>query len=427
MVAAPLFESLVGTGGSAQAAAQAVTPPVRTAFLYVPNGVNVAKWMPTGEGKDYQLSPSLQPLKPVREHFQILTGFKHENGTAGRDGAGDHARALASFLTGARPRKTSGADIKLGVSVDQVAARAIGDATRFPSLELSCDAARSSGHCDSGYSCAYQYNLSWKSETSPVASETNPRLAFERLFGQQGQSAEDRLALEKSILDYVAEDARKLSRQLGKSDRRKLDEYFESIRSVEKRIGQAERFDAGDLQGAKAPAGIPDDYREHIRLMYDLILLAFRTDQTRIATFMLAHDGSNRRFGELDIRDGHHDLSHHKDKPETLAKIARIDQFYAEEFAGFLTRLRDTREADGSSLLDNSMILYGSGLADPNRHQHHNLPIILAGGGRGQLNPGRRVKLETETPLSNLFVTMLNKMGVEQEQFGDSTGNVQDI
>ena len=430
-IAVPAFESLVGplsgTASTAFGASAAQANPLRTAFLYVPNGVNVKEWNPQGEGKDYELSKSLKVMESVREHFQVFSGFKHENGTAGRDGAGDHARALASFLTGARPRKTAGADIRLGISVDQVAANAIGDATRFASLELSCDASRNAGNCDSGYSCAYQHNLSWKSETSPVASETNPRLAFERLFGDTHQSVEERIALQKSILDFVADDTRSLAKKLGRNDRRKLGEYLDGVRSIEKRIASAENFELPDVTGVPVPSGIPASYREHIRLMYDILVLAFKTDQTRVATFMLAHDGSNRRFQELEIGEGHHELSHHKHRPEALEKIARIDRFYAEEFTGFLSKLRDTKEADGSSLLDNSMILYGRGLADPNRHDHSNLPVILAGHGRGELNPGRRVVLNEPTPLSNLFVTMLNKMGVSDEQFGDSDGRIEDV
>ena len=428
LVAVPAFESLLGpVTSTALGAAAENANPLRTAFLYVPNGVNVEKWNSTGEGKDYKLSESLQTLESVREDFQIFSGFKHENGTAGEDGAGDHARALASFLTGARPRKTAGSDIQLGISVDQVAANAIGDATRFPSVELSCDASRSSGNCDSGYSCAYQYNISWKSETSPIASETNPRLAFERLFGVGHHSAKERIALQRSILDFVADDTRNLAKKLGRNDQRKLGEYLDGVRSIEKRIAQAENFEMPDVSEVPVPRGIPDSYREHIRLMYDILLLAFKTDQTRVATFMLAHDGSNRNFRELEIHEGHHELSHHKHRPENLAKIAKIDQFYAEEFAGFLTKMRETKEVDGSSLLDNSQILYGSGLADPNRHQHHDLPIILAGRGGGQLNAGRRVVLKDQTPLSNLFVTMLNNMGITDKRFGDSNGRIDDV
>lgn len=430
VIAVPAMESLIGPGTSAAAAAEAATPPLRSAFMYVPNGVNIKKWYPEGEGKDYQLSESLQPLESVKDHFQVFHGFEHKNGTAGPDGAGDHARATASFLTGARPRKTAGADINLGISVDQVAANAIGERTRFASLELSCDTARSSGSCDSGYSCAYQYNLAWKSDKTPVAPESNPRLAFERLFGDGRLSVQERLEHQRSILDFVANDAKQLSKKLGKNDRQKLGDYLEGVRSIEKRIQDVEKFSLpkrGDLSGFDTPAGIPDSYREHIRLMYDIMLLAFKTDQTRIATFMLAHDGSNRNFKEIGVGEGHHELSHHKNREDTLEKIAKIDLFYAEEFSRFLGRMQETKEVDGSSLLENSMILYGSGLADPNRHDHSNLPIILAGHGQGRLNPGRRVVLKDEAPLSNLYVKMLNEMGVNEESFGDSNGRFDNV
>lgn len=428
LVAVPAMESLMGPVASRALASSAVpAPPLRTAFVYVPNGVNVDKWYPEGEGVDYNLSESLQSLAPMQEHFQVLGGFGHENGTAGRDGAGDHARATASFLTGARPRKTAGSDIHLGISVDQVAANAIGEKTRYASLELSCDAARSSGSCDSGYSCAYQHNLAWKSDVTPVAAEANPRLAFERLFGDGRQTVKERIAQQKSILDFVADDTRALSKKLGQGDRQKLGEYLDGVRGIEKRIAKAEQFKMPDVSNEKVPAGIPDSYREHVALMYDIMLLAFRTDQTRIATFMLAHDGSNRNFREIEVGEGHHELSHHQNKKEKLDKIARIDQFYVEEFSKFMTRMYETKEADGSSLLENSMILYGSGLRDPNRHQHHDLPLILAGHGQGKLTPGRRVVQKEETPLSNLFVSMLNIMGADEERFGDSTGRVENL
>ena len=428
LVAVPAMESLMGpVASTALASSATATPPLRTAFLYVPNGVNTEKWYPEGEGTDYNLSETLQSLAPVREHFQVLGGFAHENGTAGSDGAGDHARATASFLTGARPRKTAGSDIQLGISVDQVAANAIGDATRYASLELSCDAARSSGSCDSGYSCAYQHNLAWKSDTTPVAAEANPRLAFERLFGDGRHTVKERLEQQKSILDFIADDTRALSKKLGQGDRRKLGEYLDGVRGIEKRIEKAEQYEMPDVSNEKVPTGIPDSYREHVALMYDILLLAFRTDQTRIATFMLAHDGSNRNFKEIEIGEGHHELSHHQNNPDRLEKIARIDRFYVEEFGKFLTRMQDTKESDGSSLLENSQILYGSGLRDPNRHQHHDLPIILAGHGRGKLTPGRRVIQQDETPLSNLFVSMLNNMGVKEDSFGDSNGSVENL
>lgn len=427
-VSLPAFESLLPL---AQAA---VTPrgaaaPLRMAFLYVPNGVNVERWRPRGEGADYELSPTLQPLAELKEHLQVFTGFEHKNGWAGGDGAGDHARANASFLTGARPKKTAGSDIRLGVSVDQVAARHLAGVTRFPSLELSCDGVRKSGVCDSGYSCAYQFNLSWRSETTPVAPESNPRLVFERLFGS-GTGAErvagfrERQERQRSILDFVQEDARRLQRDLGLNDRHKLDEYLTGVRDIERRIEQAERFGPPPDPGRDVPAGIPPRYSEHIRLMADMLVLAFQTDSTRVATFLLAHDGSNRTLDEVGITDGHHALSHHQNDPKKLEKIARIDQFYVSQLAYFLRRLRDTRDSDGRSLLDNAMIVYASGLSDGNRHRHDDLPVIVAGRAGGALHPGRHVKLAQNTPMTNLYVALLQTLGIRVDRFGDSTGRL---
>jgi hypothetical protein len=406
--------------------------PLRTAFLYVPNGVNVAKWKPIGEGADYQLGETLAPLAGVKDHFQILSGFEQRHGWANGDGGGDHARANATILTGARPKKTSGSDIRLGVSVDQFAAQHVGDQTRFGSLELSCDGVRKSGACDSGYSCAYQFNVSWRSETAPVSPESNPRLIFERLFGsgkgiERQKSFEVRNARQKSILDFVLDDASDLHRELGRNDQHKLDEYLTGVREIEKRIQQAERFGPLPDPKVETPAGIPTDYQQHIRLMMDMLVLAYQTDSTRISTFMLAHDGSNRSFKEIGVSDGHHNLSHHQNNPEILAKIAQIDQFYTAQLAYFLERLRDTKEAGGRSILDNSMIVYCSGLSDGNRHAHDNLPVILAGRAGGVLTPGRHLALTEKTPMTNLYVRMLNIMGVPGDRFGDSTGELKTV
>jgi Protein of unknown function (DUF1552) len=401
--------------------------PLRMACLYVPNGVNLAKWKPTGEGTDYQLGETMAPLASVKEHFQIFSGFEQRLGWSNGDGGGDHARANATILTGARPKKTAGSDIRLGISVDQLAAQYAAQQTRFSSLELSCDGVRKSGACDSGYSCAYQFNVSWRSETAPVAPESNPRLVFERLFGSgKGEERQKSFALrqsrEKSILDFVMEDAKALHRELGRNDQHKVDEYLTGVREIEQRIVKAERFGPLPDPKAESPSGVPSDYREHIRLMMDMLVLAFQTDSTRISTFMLAHDGSNRSFREIGVSDGHHNLSHHQNNAATLEKIGQIDHFYTEQLAYFLAKLRDTKEKDGHSILDNSMILYCSGLSDGNRHAHDNLPVILAGHGGGVLTPGRHVNLGDKTPMTNLYVRMLNIMGVPTDRFGDSTG-----
>lgn len=431
-LALPAFESILpvralAAGAPSQLATTATGAPLRMAFLYVPNGVNTREWRPTGSGTDYQLSNSLQPLAPFRDDFQIISKLDQKNGTAGQDGAGDHARANATILTGARAKKTAGADIRVGVSVDQVAAKHIGDITRFPSLELSCDGVRKSGSCDSGYSCAYQFNLSWRSETQPVAPESNPRLVFERLFGsgkgsERQRNFDLRIARQKSVLDFISDDAKTLQRQLGKNDQQKLDEYLTGVREIERRIERAERFRELPDPKSDAPSGVPNNYQEHIRLMADMLVLAFQTDSTRVATFLLAHDGSNRNFKEIGVTDGHHNLSHHQNKAEILEKIAKIDTFYATQYAYFLKRLKETKDRDGKSLLDNSMVVYCSGLGDGNAHSHTNLPFILAGRGGGAFHPGRHLVPTSDTPMNNLFVTMLQTMGMKVDSFGDSTG-----
>jgi hypothetical protein len=406
----------------ARGAAEDGAPPRRLAYLYVPNGVNVARWQVEGQDADYRLSPTLQPLAPFRDDVTVISGLNHENATKGPDGGGDHARSTAVYLTGVRPKKTGGTDIRNGVSVDQFAARRLGHLTRLPSLELSTDGARASGRCDSGYSCAYQYNLSWASPTKPVPAERNPRAVFERMFGaaDTSQAGVARRKLQQSILDFVKDDARALERRLGGADRDKLDQYLTAVRDVERRIQRAEQSPA-DIPDFKTPTGIPESYREHIRTIFDLMVLAFQTDSTRIITFMLAHDGSDRAFPEIGVPEAHHQLSHHRGNPLTLEKIAKIDRFYVEQFAWLLERLRQVREGD-QRLLDNCMIVYGSCLSEGNKHWHSNLPVVLAGGGGGTLKPGKLLAAEDPTPMCNLHLALLRRMGVRASRFGDSTG-----
>ena len=410
----------------------AAAPPTRMAFVYVPNGVHVDRWQSSGSGRDYQLGATLEPLADLRDHFQVISGLAHRNGTAGPDGAGDHARATATILTGMRPRKTSGSDIRAGISVDQLAAQRIGRQTRLPSLELSCDAVRKSGSCDSGYACAYSYNMSWRSESQPATPEANPRLVFERLFGsgtgaERARSIAARRDGQQSVLDFVAEEARSLGGRLDTADRRKLDEYLTGIREVEAQLARFDRMPAPQVPDLDLPDGPPPSYGEHMRLMADMLVLAFQTDSTRVATLMFAHDGSDRTFPEIGVGDGHHSITHHQGDPEKLDKIARIDRFYAEQFAYLLRRLHESREADGGTLLDRSMIVYTSGLSDGNRHSHDDLPVILAGGAGGRLAVGRHLVLGGERPMSDLFVTMLDLMGAPVERFGDSTGPLDDV
>jgi hypothetical protein len=423
-VGLPWLESLAHR---ARAATEPAAPR-RLAYLYVPNGVNVAQWQVSGEGADYELSPTLEPLTALRQEFTVINGLNHENATPGPDGGGDHSRATAVYLTGTRPRKTGGSDIRNGVSIDQLIAQQVGPRTRLPSLELSTDGARLTGRCDSGYSCAYQFNLSWATPTRPVPAEQDPRSAFERLFGVEEAGpggADARRELGQSVLDFVRDDARSLAKTLDAADRDKLNQYLTGVREVEQRIERAENVPALP-SSTKRPDGIPLSYEEHIRSMMELIVLAFQTDSTRIVTFTLANDGSNRAFPEIGIPEAHHQLSHHRGNPTTLEKIARIDRFYVEQLAWFLKRLGSVREGNGT-LLDNSMVLYGGCISEGNQHLHSNLPLVLAGRGGGTLQPGRRLQLPDPTPMCNLHLSLAQRMGLHLDRFGDSTGILQDI
>ena len=431
----PLMGATAGAAATAATAATATTAsgnPLRMAYLYIPNGVNLEHWRPQGKGSDYQLGKSMAPLQDLKEDMQIFTGFAHRQAVAGADGAGDHARSNATFLTGQRAKKTSGSDIKVGISVDQIAARAMQNQTRLSSLELTCDGVRKSGRCDSGYSCAYQFNLSWRSENQPNTPEANPRLVFERLFGsgsgdERAKSLAQRRSTQKSILDFIADDAKSMHRDLGRNDQHKLEEYLTGVREIELQIQRAETLGDPSDPGISAPAGQPASYREHMRLLMDMMVLAFQTDSTRISTFLLAHDGSNRSFEEIGVSDGHHNVSHHRRKKENLDKIQKIDHFYLEQLAYFMQKMKTTQDLDGQSLLHNSMIVYGSGIADGNRHSHHDLPVIVGGNGGGAFQPGRHVDLGSEVPLSNLHLRMLHEFGVAAPRFGDSTGVLKEI
>jgi hypothetical protein len=410
-------------------------PPRRMAFMFVPNGVHVPDWSPKTTGFGFDLPYILEPLAGVRDDLLVVSGLTHDKGRANGDGAGDHARSASVFLTGAQPRKTSGSNIRSGVSADQHAARLIGHQTRFPSLELGCEEGRGAGNCDSGYSCAYSSNISWSSESTPVGKETNPRLVFERLFSDKPSSEVDknfarRQVLRKSILDFVSDDARRLQKRLGGNDQRKLDEYLNGVREIERRIELAERESAAgetvEVLGYDAPAGQPKEYGDHVRIMFDMMALAFQTDATRIATFMLANAGSNRSYRNLDIPDGHHELSHHQGDPAKHAKIRKINRFHVHQLAYFLEKLKSIPEGDGN-LLDNCMIVYGSGLSDGNRHNNENLPVLFAGGGGGTVTTGRHIRVPEETPMNNLFMAMLDRMGASVDHIGDSTGSLSEL
>ncbi len=406
--------------------------PLRMAYLYIPNGVNIGQWRPDGTTSAYKMGSTFGAMEQHREDFQIFTGFEQKNATSGGDGAGDHARGTAAFLTSARPRKTAGSDIQLGISVDQVAANAVAAETRLASLELSTDGVRKSGQCDSGYSCAYQFNLSWRSEDQPMTPEANPRAVFERLFGagsteERAKSLGQRLASKKSVLDFIDNDAKALRRYLGRTDQHKLDEYLTGVREIEIQIEKAEALGIPVDPGVPAPEGKPASYEDHLRMMFDMMVLAFKTDSTRVSSFLMAHDGSNRSFGNIGVNDGHHNLSHHKGNKDNLEKIAKIDEFYLNQLAYFLEKMKATEDVDGKSLLHNSMIVYGGCISDGNRHNHNDLPVIVAGHGGGAFKPGRHVDLGEDVPLSNLYLRMLEEFGTTEKRFGDSTGSLKKI
>lgn len=435
-MALPWLDAMATSGrglSTALASSTATGQPKRLAFLFVPNGVHAPHWTPDGVGADWKPSPLLEPLDRVREHVSVLSGLSHHNAKALGDGPGDHARSAACFLTGAHPHKTAGSDLAVGVSVDQIAARHLGGRTRFASLELGCEGGRQSGDCDSGYACAYSTNISWRSARTPNAKETNPRQLFERLFevgpGRETVAARaERLRTRKSILDYVRADARRLDARLGRADRQRVDEFFDSVRQLEQRIELVERMeqDPAQLVSFERPDGIPGDFRAHLDLMSELMILAFKLDMTRVTSFMWSNEGSNRPYPFLDVPEGHHQLSHHKGDQDMVDKIRRIDRFHVDQFANFVQRLASEQEGEGS-MLDNCMVVYGSAIGDGNRHNHDDLPVLLAGGGGGTLSPGRHINYEANTPLCNLYTALLDRMDVPVDTFGDSTGRLSGI
>jgi hypothetical protein len=428
-IALPMLDAMVPSLSAATKVARKATPN-RMVFCYVPNGVDMRNWRPEGLGRSFTLPKILQPLAPIQDDLLVFTGLQDHNGEALGDGPGDHARAAASFLTGVHPRKTAGSDISVGISVDQVAARKMEQETRLGSLELGIEDGHLAGNCDSGYACAYVNSISWRSATVPNPPEVNPRLVFERLFGSD-ENAGDPAArarisrIDRSILDLVSDDARSISRELGRNDKRKLDEYFTAIREVERQVQMAERQAAEHtfaVPTMEKPDGIPLEYGEHAQLMFNLLALALQTDITRVSTFMLAREGSNRGYREIGVPEGHHGLSHHRNDPALMDKVAAINRYHMEQFATFVQRLKKTPDGDGT-LLDHTMIVYGSGISDGNRHNHDDLPVLLAGGSR-VFKTGRHVKLDQSTPVANLYVSMLDAVDVQTEKLGDSQGRL---
>jgi hypothetical protein len=410
------------TSWAAPAATPASAIPNRMAFLYVPNGKNMPDWTPKKEGADFELPAIIEPLAPVKDDVLVLTGLTADKARPNGDGPGDHARALAAFLTGCQPRKTDGTDIRAGVSVDQVAAARIGDLTRLPSLEIGCEQGAMAGNCDSGYSCVYSSAISWHSATQPLPKEVNPKLVFDRLFGSGPDAGRARRDAERrSILDFVREDSRDLEGRLGATDRRKLDEYFAAIRDVERRINRAQQMPEPKAPDFAKPAGAPKEFADYLRLMCDLLVLAFQADVTRICTFVFANEGSNRPYRFIGVPEGHHDLSHHGNDPKKRAKIRDINRFHVTQLAYLLGKLKAIHEGDGT-LLDHCMVAYGSGNSDGNAHNHNDLPILLAGRGSGTIKTGRHIRYPKETPLNNLWMALLERMKCGVPSLGDSTG-----
>ena len=425
VIALPWLETMWPTSVLGLSSTQRIqVAPRRLGVVYVPNGIHMPAWTPQQTGSSFDLPDLLKPMESFRPYLSVLSGLTCDKARANGDGPGDHARAMAAFLTCTQPRKTNGADFRVGISMDQVAAQKVGNETRFASLELGIERGQFAGDCDSGYSCVYSSNLAWRSPTSPMPKEVHPRSVFERLFGsgdphESAASLAVRLRQRKSILDLAKDDARQLKNRLGANDQRKLDEYLTAIRDVEKRIGpDTVAPSIGDL---KIPDKPPQALPEHIRLMCDLFVLAWQSDSTRITTFALANEGSNRSYRFLGVNEGHHEISHHGFNKEKQEKIAKINQFHMEQFRYLVERLQAIREGEGT-LLDHSMLLYGGCIGDGNRHNHDELPILLVGKGGGSLQSGKHLRFKRETPLANLHLSLLHRLGVRIDRFGDSTG-----
>jgi hypothetical protein len=421
-VALPLLDAMVP---SMTALAKTPAAPVRRlGFVYMPMGCDIARWTPPAEGKLTDFSPTLQSLAPVADQLTVITNLELKNAYPGT-----HATSNAAFLSAAKAKWTESTDYYLGTTVDQIAAKQIGHQTLLPSLELSMDLLQMVGQCDNGYACVYQNNLSWSSPTTPLPSEAHPRIVFERLFGEGGSAVDRRAALQKraSLLDWVREDITRLQKELGPDDRTRVGQYLDTVREVERRIQKAETEASDDhLPDLDRPVGVPAAYADHAKLMFDLQVLALQGDVTRVITFQLARETSTRTYTEIGVPDPHHPLTHHGNDPEKIARMAKINAFHVSLFGYFLQQLKSTPEGDGS-LLDHSLYLYGSGMGNPNVHDHVNLPILVAGGGAGTVKGGRHLKYAEPTPLANLHLTLLERVGVRMDAFADSKGKVDEL
>ena len=424
-LALPFLDAMVPALARAQEAAR----PTRLATVYLPNGTMMDKWTPATEGTDFELPPILNELAAYREKMLILTGLAHNEGGRAWPGenTGDHARAGASYLSGVHPKKTEGADVEAGTTMDQIAARHIGADTQFASMELCMDTPELLGQCEAGYTCAYMNTICWRTETTPLPMEDRPRVVFERLFGDNENTTPEvrlrQLEQDRSILDSISAKAARLNADLSRGDQHKMNEYLDAIRDVERRIAAAEAHSNQELPELQRPAGVPDTFTEHAKMMFDLQVLAYQTDMTRVSTFMLGREFGGRTYREIGIPEGHHALTHHQYRQEKIDKVVRINHYHAQHMKYFLDRLAATPDGDGT-LLDHIMILYGGGISDGNSHLHDNLPTVLLGGASGKLQGGRHLRYPPDTPMTNLFLTMLDMLGVHEESLGDSTGRL---
>ena len=423
-VSLPFLDAMVPAFAKSAFAGEA---PVRLAWFYLPNGIDMRGWTPPAEGPLGALPPILAPFETVKNDLLVPANLTTNWRRPLQDGPGDHGRAMASYMTGVQVYKTAGADLRVGISADQIAAKAVGHLTKLPSLEVGLEESRQAGNCDSGYSCAYVYNVSWKTESQPLPAISDPRNLFERLFGADAAEAPaaraKRLAMRQSILDDVMGNTQRLQSTLGGSDRRKLDEYLTSVREIEQQVERAAKDGTMLDPGMDKPFGVPTEFPDYFRLMTDMMIVAFKADITRLSTFMVGREGSVRAYPEVGVTDAHHPLTHHQGNMDMLAKVREINILHAKLFAEFLQKLKNTPEGD-SNLLDQSLIVYGSGLSDGNQHTHDQLPTLLAGRGGGFVSPGRHLIYQRETPVTNLFATMIERVGVRGEHVGDSTGRL---
>jgi hypothetical protein len=420
-IALPLLDAMV-PALTAQTKTVAA-PKLRLGFVYVPHGAVMDKWTPIGDGAGFRFNQILTPMEPFRDQLVIVTGLANKAAESQGDGGGDHARSAPSFLSGIHPKRTEGEDIRAGITVDQIAAQRISQDTPLPSLELGTEDTGLVGVCDVGYSCAYMNSIAWRTPSAPLPMEINPRVIFERLFGDGSNAAErlQRKQEDRSILDSVTQEAGYLSQGLDTRDRNIVSEYLDNVREIERRIQRAEKQADSQVAVPETPIGVPESFDEHAKLMFDLQVLAYQADITRVSTFMLARDLSQRTFPQIGVPEPHHSVSHHGNNPVQIAKLAKINNYHATLMAYFFDKLRSTRDGNGN-LLDHSMIVYGSSMSNPNEHNHFPLPLLVAGGGNGKLNGGRHLKFPERTPMSNFLLAVLDKAGIHMDKLGDSTG-----